>query len=153
MNGKYAIVSFIVGWAIAHSIKVVIYAINKGNKSWGEVVAWAFSFKSGGMPSGHTTSLVSMTTMLGLAEGMESTGFAVALLITIVAMYDAMHVRLATGKCGEAVNELNDKLRILKQPVKVVKGHTGVEVLVGMALGITVGWLCYLTIFAERWLG
>lgn len=135
MNGIYAILAFLVAWAVSHIIKVTIAWVKNGRMSFGEVVRTAF--KSGGMPSGHTADMVAMSTYLGLWQGVGSAVFALAVGITIIVMYDAMNVRYAVGELGKEVNKLIGKKK------KVYEGHTLPQVIVGAMIGVVVGWCVF----------
>ena len=88
---------------------------------WDLVETKKFNFKrilgAGGMPSSHSAVVTSLTTMIGRAYGIESPIFAIAVVFSIVVMYDAAGVRRAAGKQAELLN------KIVETP-----GLTGVEV-------------------------
>jgi acid phosphatase family membrane protein YuiD len=71
--------------------------------------------------------------------------FAIALIFSIVVMYDAQGVRRAAGLQAAVLNRLVDDLMaqrgIQETRLRELLGHTPVEVLVGAALGIVVGLL------------
>ena len=72
-------------------------------------------FASGGMPSSHTSFVVSMATQVGLVEGFGSTYFALATCFCLIVMYDAAGVRHAVGLQARMINLLvacrDEKLR------------------------------------------
>ena len=102
-----------------------------------EVLSWLV--KSGGMPSGHSASFGAATTYIGFHEGFNSIIFALALCTMIVIVYDAVNVRYATGEQGKKINKIIEKQKIDEKSVKVIEGHTKIEVLVGILLGILIG--------------
>ena len=61
-------------------------------------------FGDGGMPSGHTATVVSVAVAAGLYEGFDSAVFAIAMILAIVVMHDAMNVRYQAGKQAELLN-------------------------------------------------
>ena len=61
-------------------------------------------FGDGGMPSGHTATVVSVATAAGLYEGFNSAYFAIASILAIIVMHDAMNVRYQAGKQAELLN-------------------------------------------------
>ena len=76
---------------------------------------------------------------------MGSPAFAVAVLLAIVVMYDAMGVRRAAGEQAKALNRLaKSKLldeedpNLLPGDLKEFLGHTPVQVLAGALLGIMI---------------
>lgn len=54
---------------------------------------------SGNMPSAHSATTMSLTTLIGLSEGIDSVIFALAALAAVV-MYDALMVRRSVGEQG-----------------------------------------------------
>lgn len=108
---------------------------------------------AGGMPSTHTTFSVSLTTLIALEYGLNSSLFAVALIFSMIVSYDAIGVRYESGKQAEAINDLVEDLIINKKQklnYKVLKeqlGHKPLEVLGGLILGITVALLFHFLIF------
>lgn len=96
---------------------------------------------TGGMPSSHTVYTFSLTMAIGLGEGFSSSIFAVALIFSCIVAYDAMGLRMESGKQAEAINLLYDKLfdGDLKQGVNHLKeqlGHKPIEVLVGVLYAV-----------------
>jgi acid phosphatase family membrane protein YuiD len=71
--------------------------------------------------------------------------FAIALIFSIVVMYDAAGLRRAAGRQAAVLNRLVDDLMHMRgveeQKLRELLGHTPVEVLVGAVLGIAVGLL------------
>ena len=92
------------------------------------------------MPSAHTETVVGLATGAGLADGLGSTAFAVAVFLAIIVIYDAMNVRLTTGKQSKVLNRMNQdaELPILDKPLEEHMGHTLPQVIVGGILGIIV---------------
>jgi len=124
--------------AIAQIIKILIYGwLNK-----------RFDFRrllgAGGMPSSHAALTVALTTQIGKEVGISEPIFAVALVFTLVVLYDAAGVRRAAGKQAAILNKIMDEImahqRIEETRLKELLGHTPFEVLVGVILGFIVGW-------------
>ncbi len=135
---KYIIVPFFVWFGI--QLFKVIYDLVKSKK---------FNFKrlmqAGGMPSSHSGVVVSLTTMIGKNVGINSPLFAVALIFSFIVMYDAAGVRRAAGKQAKLLNKIVETpgltgLQVSERLVEVL-GHTPVQVIVGAAIGVTVGLL------------
>lgn len=131
--------AFVLGFSIAQLSKLVIFlVINRGKKlNSKEVFGWLV--RSGGMPSGHSASFGAATTYIGFHEGFDSVIFALALCVMIVIVYDAVNVRYATGEQGKKINKIIEKQKIDEKSVKVIEGHTKLEVLVGILLGVLIG--------------
>ncbi len=129
----------IVAWAIAQALKVA-------TDSWRHR---RFSLRSlglsGGMPSSHTAMCVCLCTVLARGPGPGSPVFAAGAILTIVVVYDATGVRRAAGQQAVILNQVMEDLRghlgLRYERLRELLGHTPLEVLAGMALGILVGLL------------
>ncbi len=99
---------------------------------------------AGGMPSSHSSAVCALTTSIALTEGMRSTLFAVALVLSFVVMYDAAGVRRAASIQARILNQIIDELfqghPISETRLRELLGHTPFEVFVGAALGILGAW-------------
>lgn len=137
------ILSFVLGFTLAQILKLIIFLIvNCGKKAKAkEIFGWLV--KSGGMPSGHSASFGAATTYIGFHEGFDSVIFALALCMMIVIVYDAVNVRYATGEQGKKINKIIEKQKIDEKGVKVIEGHTKIEVLAGTLLGILIGVIIF----------
>ena len=124
-------------WFIAQAIKMILSFIE--NKQ----IDWSLATASGGMPSSHTAFVIAATTMIGKIEGMESSMFALAVVLSIVVMYDAMNVRRAVGHMGQTLNQIinniNKSGKENVENVKEILGHSPLQVLAGLVLGLVVG--------------
>lgn len=107
-------------------------------------------FGSGGMPSGHSATVITLAILIGYSYGYSSPIFAIAALLAVVVMYDAMGVRRETGKQAVFIKEFasffNDlgayfgakEKEIRTEKLKVLVGHTPLQVLLGAILGVLV---------------
>jgi acid phosphatase family membrane protein YuiD len=72
-----------------------------------------------------------------------SATFAIALIFSVVVMYDAQGVRRAAGRQAAVLNRLVEDMVSLRPfqetRLRELLGHTPFEVLVGAALGVAVG--------------
>lgn len=129
---KYLLVP-IITLLVCQTLKFVIESIVNKKIIWGRLFNG-----TGGMPSSHTSFSTSLTMMLGLNLGFDSPIFAVALVFTFIVSYDAMGLRMESGKQAEAINRIFDE--IFKdgsmEKLKEKLGHKPQEVLAGMILGI-----------------
>ena len=127
----------LLAWAIAQVLKVCVILVRKRHLDL-RVLA-----ETGGMPSSHSAIVAALTTSIGRLNGVSSDTFAIALIFSIVVMYDAQGVRRAAGRQAAVLNRLIDDLvaqrGIQETRLRELLGHTPVEVLVGAALGIAVG--------------
>jgi len=129
----------LLAWAIAQLLKVVTESLRLRQLSLRPLGS------SGGLPSSHTAMTVCLTTRLARLLGPGSPVFATAAVLTIVVVYDATGVRRAAGQQALVLNRVLDDLRqhlgLRHERVLELLGHTPVEVLVGVALGVVVGML------------
>ena len=128
-------------WIIAQVAKAVINAIVNKKFSLDRLVG------DGGMPSGHSATVTALAVMCGLTEGFGSTVFGLAMIFAIVVMHDAMGVRREAGKHARSiisiVEQLNDYFsehddKIKTEKLKVLVGHTPLQVVVGSLLGAVI---------------
>ena len=102
------------------------------------------------MPSAHSATVTAVTVMTGILCGFGSPLFAVACIVAIIVMHDAMGVRLETGKQAKLLNEMVALFEAIGQPklsmekkLKEFVGHTPSQVTAGMLLGIAVAVIYY----------
>ena len=109
-------------------------------------------FGTGGMPSSHSAAVCALATACGLRHGLGSTYFAIAAILAIIVMHDATGVRLETGKQAASIisiaEVLNDYFserdeKIKTDKLKVLVGHTPLQVLCGALLGLAVAVIYY----------
>ena len=81
---------------------------------------------------------------------MHSTLFALAVVIAVIVMYDAMGVRYETGEQAKILNHMlrewmdqnSESMPFLRDTkLKEMVGHTPIEVVSGAALGILLGYV------------
>lgn len=124
-------------WFFIQTFKV-IYDLIKTKK---------FNFKrimgAGGMPSSHSAVVTSLAVLIGRSCGFNSEIFALALIFSMVVMYDAAGVRRAAGKQARLLNKIVNtpglsNLQVQEKLIEVL-GHTPIEVFVGAIIGIIAG--------------
>lgn len=138
INNKYLYIPLIV-WFCIQSFKV-IYDLVKTKK---------FNFKrilgAGGMPSSHTAVVTTLATMIGKNEGFDTPIFAMAVIFSLVVMYDAAGVRRAAGKQARLLNKIVETPGLtgvqVQEKLLEALGHTPLQVFVGATIGIAVGLL------------
>lgn len=95
-----------------------------------------YLFTPGHMPSSHTAFAVSLVTLVGYYQGIDSMDFAIAMCLGYVVVYDAMNIRIHIGRNGEAINRMVKEQKLEGYPIlKERVGHLPTEVLVGGILG------------------
>ena len=144
LNWNYVLVTAISASLTAQFIKVVLnlFIFHRfiAERMWG----------AGGMPSSHSATVCAMVVATGRYCGVNSAVFAVAAVLSIIVMYDAMGVRYETGEQAKLLNRMftewmdqeSEALPFLKngKKLKEMVGHTPIEVLTGAVLGILIGF-------------
>jgi acid phosphatase family membrane protein YuiD len=133
------VATIVIAWLVAHIIKFFIAKI-KGQK---RTIATQL-FISGGMPSSHSATVVAVTVLIGLRDGMASGLFGLAVLVVLIVMVDAVKVRRSSGEQGMAIRQLIQEQKSKVALPRAAMGHTPVEVLVGAILGAVIGLVVFL---------
>ena len=132
------------GWLSAQIIKTILHLfITK------EFVAERL-IGSGGMPSSHSSTVCALATATCIEFSASSFEFAIAAILAIIVMYDAMGVRRETGIQAKLLNDIIKTFEDMGRPeisahdkLKEFVGHTPFQVLMGALLGILVAILYY----------
>ena len=126
-----------VAWVGTQIAKMIIYWII--NKKFSRERLYG----DGGMPSSHSAVVMSVATATGLQYGWDSPLFAIAGILAMIVMHDAMGVRQETGKQAKAINDLMQMMQARgrgevtsEDALEELVGHTGPQVLVGALGGI-----------------
>ncbi|NDK09386.1 divergent PAP2 family protein [Candidatus Gracilibacteria bacterium] len=98
---------------------------------------------SGGMPSVHSSVVVSLATAFALKYGIHSDFFAIVMGFTVIIIYDAINVRFEAGLHAKFINEsLGEKL-IPEKKLKESLGHLPSEAFAGSMLGVIVAIILF----------
>ena len=108
---------------------------------------------SGGFPSSHSATVTALSTAIAFQHGIESPYFAIAIVFTIIVIYDAVNVRYYAGRniqlTKQLINDLQDQgdiefsNPIYYEKMKGVLGHKLIEAIGGIFLGIVITLLWY----------
>ncbi|MFH1878535.1 MAG: divergent PAP2 family protein [Candidatus Omnitrophota bacterium] len=140
IHNKVAVATFL-GWFMAQTVKVVtgVFKEKRFNFKW--------FVGTGGMPSSHAAGVTALTTSIGIQEGVGTALFVTALMFTIVVIFDAQGVRWATGKQAEILNKIMEdiywKKKIQEDRLKELIGHSPIQVIAGIFVGISVAFILY----------
>ena len=104
-------------------------------------------FISGGMPSSHAATSLSVWTVLVLQQGLQSPLVGVTTLLVLIVCYDAVKVRRSSGEQGIAIQQVIKKTGVDVTLPRAAQGHTPLEIFVGSLLGVLVGVSC---IFCDK---
>lgn len=95
---------------------------------------------TGGMPSTHAAGVTALSLSIGFQTGFDSPLFAIAIAFTVITLFDAQGVRRWSGRQGQVLNKMMEdiyfKRRIQEQRLKELLGHSPMEVLAGMGVGL-----------------
>ncbi len=123
-------------WLIAQTIKVIIGIFRQRRFDF----RWFIG--SGGMPSSHAAGAACLATSIGMDCGFSSVYFALSFVFAIVVMFDAQGVRRSTGKQASILNKIMDDIywqgKIQEIRLRELIGHTPVEVIMGLFLGVAI---------------
>ena len=136
------LIGALAGWLIAQGLKPPLEYFRTGKWRWSALLS------AGGMPSSHSALMVGATLSIGLFVGFDSALFGLAVAITMIVVYDAAGVRRQAGMHAERINVLFDELLSghiwSDKELREVIGHTPLEVVGGILLGLVVGTLNWL---------
>jgi len=139
-----ALIAGLIAWLLAQIIKMPLDYLY--SRKWN----WALLLTTGGMPSSHSSLLTATTLGIGLYHGFDSPVFAIAVAITMIVVYDAAGVRRQAGIHAQRINVLFDELlhghMLNEKDLREVLGHTPLEVMGGILLGLIVAtsqWLIW----------
>ena len=92
----------------------------------------------GGIPSNHSAIVGSMASLIAFKEGINTPVFGVALTLAYIVMMDANGLRKKVEAQAIEINKLkNYTAPVLRERV----GHSKIEILAGLLLGIILGGL------------
>ena len=103
------------------------------------------------MPSGHSATVTCVALSTGIECGFASPVFAVAFILAVIVMHDAMGVRRQAGKHAKAINEMAQIIAEMsasqttpEQKLKEFIGHSPIQVAAGFCLGVIVIVVLYM---------
>ena len=129
-------------WFIAQLLKVIIKLLVDHKFSLERM------FGDGGMPSGHSATVMSLCVISGWSAGLGSVLFAISAILAIVVMHDASGVRREAGKQASVILDILASLGKVndviferdsvsrQQKLKTMVGHTPLQVFFGAILGL-----------------
>jgi len=132
------LVAFVVALLVAHIIK---YLVDIANKTATDPIHQFFT--TGGMPSAHAATIMSVWVVILLKDGASSGLFGLATVVAAIIMLDAIKVRRSSGEQGLSLSALIKEQHSKVSLPRVAQGHTPLQVGVGMVLGLVIGALAY----------
>jgi len=138
------LVAGLLAWLLAQIIKLPLDYLR--TRKWN----WALMITTGGMPSSHSALMTATVFAIGLYNGFDDSLFALGVAITMIVTYDAAGVRRQAGVHAQRINVLFGELLhghpISEKDLREVLGHTPLEVVGGILLGLIVAtaqWLIW----------
>jgi len=139
-----ALIAGLIAWLLAQIIKLPLDYLQ--TRRWN----WALMITTGGMPSSHSSLVTGTVFGIGLYYGFDHPAFALGVAITMIVTYDAAGVRRQAGIHAKRINVLFEELLhghpVSERDLREVLGHTPLEVVGGILLGLivaTVQWLIW----------
>jgi acid phosphatase family membrane protein YuiD len=131
-------------WVLAQILKTPVHYLR--TRKWD----WALLLRAGGMPSSHSALVAAAAHAVGLYFGFDTPLFGVAVVLAVIVIYDATGVRRQAGKHAERINAIIENLASGKphwhetqEELKEVLGHTPMEAIAGMLLGIFIAQMAW----------
>jgi acid phosphatase family membrane protein YuiD len=139
---NYVLIAALIAWGIAQLIKVPLEYLQTHH--WN----WALFVSPGGMPSSHSALIVGITHSIGLSVGFNSALFALAFALSMIVIYDATGIRRQAGRHAELINAMINDLAagnpLKEEQLREVLGHTPLEALGGILLGLVVAQITWM---------
>lgn len=138
-TNNQAFLSWLIACLVSQTIKILL----------GIIRLHRFDFRwligTGGMPSTHAAGVTALSTTVGKQVGFDSPLFAVCVAFTVITLFDAQGVRRWSGRQAQVLNRMLEDIyfqrRIQEQRVKELLGHTPLEVVAGMVIGMVIACL------------
>lgn len=139
---NHALWAALLSFIIAQALKFLIVWFKGGKMDYERILG------SGGMPSSHSSAITGLTVGVMIDHGVGSTMFALCFIMAVIICYDATGVRHATGEHAKLLNQLlkhrsEIQEKVVEKEFKELIGHTKIEVLAGVLLGLLVSSIYY----------
>ena len=130
------LIAGLIAWGMAQVIKIPLDYLR--TRRWN----WALLLTTGGMPSSHSSLMTGTVFAIGLYQGFDNPLFAIGVAITMIVTYDAAGVRRQAGIHAQRINVIFGELlrghMLNERDLREVLGHTPLEVMGGILLGLVV---------------
>jgi len=138
---NYALIAGLVAWGIAQVVKVPLEYLQ--TRTWN----WVLLLRAGGMPSSHSALVTGISYATGLFSGFDQPVFALSVALAMVVVYDATGIRRQAGKHASLINAMIEDLAsghpLKEEQLREVLGHTPLEALGGVVLGLVIAQLAW----------
>lgn len=141
--GSPVFLACVFSWLCAQFIKTVIKLFSGKVHSLSELFELLF-WRTGSMPSSHSSITACLCTTIGYRSGLDSDVFILACVFYLITIRDAVGVRRANGMQARRLNEIGEVLKEKGlfedfKKLKEVNGHSPMEAFVGSLLGFFIG--------------
>jgi acid phosphatase family membrane protein YuiD len=132
----------LIAWSLAQILKIPLEFFR--TRRWN----WALLFSAGGMPSSHSALVSAASHSTGLYMGFDSPAFALAVVLAMIVIYDATGIRRQAGRHAALINamiaDLTSGHPLKEEHLREVLGHTPLQALGGLLLGLVVSQLMWM---------
>ena len=139
---NYVLIAAVIAWGIAQVIKVPVDYLQ--HRRWN----WAILLSPGGMPSSHAALVTAAAHAIGLFDGFDKPLFGLAVVVAIVVIYDATGIRRQAGLQAALINamirDLTSGHPLKSERLREVLGHTPLEALGGVFLGLAIAQVVWI---------
>lgn len=146
MLNNFPLIAALIAILLAQFVKIPLFFITK--RTWNLKRA----VSTGGMPSSHSAAVSSLTAAVGITEGLSSSAFAIAVVLSAITMFDAAGIRRHAGIHASLINRIvlaeiasqqEGYEGYTHKTLNELLGHRPIEVFVGAVFGIVVSILLY----------
>lgn len=147
MDSFYLILSALIANVCAQVLKPLFLYFRTKKFDFYQTVA------SGGFPSSHSATVSALSMACAVQYGLDSPYFAIAVVFSVIVIYDAVNVRYYAGRNIQLTRQLIQDLEeqgeihlsapIYDEKMKGVLGHKLIEAIGGIVLGILVTMVWY----------
>jgi uncharacterized protein len=139
---NHVLIAALASWGLAQLIKVPLEFFR--SRHWN----WALLFSAGGMPSSHSALVAACAYGIGLYDGFNSSLFALSIAVSMVVIYDATGIRRQAGRHAKLINAMINDLAsghpLKEEQLREVLGHTPLQAVGGMLMGIIIAQLIWM---------
>lgn len=135
LDNFFPLIASIAAMIISQAIKLIIMLLT------GKKVNFVSLTRSGGMPSSHSALITAITLSIGLKNGVNSSHFFLAVVLSLVVIYDARGIRHTVGKHAKILNQ--NVLHHGEPTLNEHTGHTFPEIIAGICIGIIISLAMY----------
>ncbi len=129
--------SIFLAGGISQSLKVLIFVLKHKQKfHFNDLIV------TGGMPSTHSAMVGSLITIILLNQGFSPL-FFVVFTFSLIILRDAMGVRRSVGEEGKIIEKLIRHEKMKTSKFHYALGHTPIEVIAGLTIGLVCAIFSY----------